>query len=299
MVQRHMPIGYKMVKGKIQLDESKVNTVKKIFQDYALGATLLEIARGLTDAGFLNANNEPKWYHGTVSMILDNVKYQGDGFYPQIIDAELFEKVKKRRNERCEKLGRHLQYNSASRQTVFSGILRCGECGDIYKKYVEHSGKSTERTCWKCKQYINRNQVCCTNSFFTDEQIKMAFVSAANRILSRRQCLDQTHKKQAVTSNFEYEKLNKKIKELETDGQYSSKELPALIFERAQVFYKTARIDDNSHNMEKVKEAFRSKQFLIEFDEELFQTVIHQVTVQRNKKLTFEFINGLSIEITL
>jgi len=93
MAQRHMPIGYKLVDGKIQLDDPKANVVRHIFQEYASGASLLDIAKAMTAAGLPNANNQPKWYHGTVSSILDNVKYQGDEFYPPLIDKELFEKV--------------------------------------------------------------------------------------------------------------------------------------------------------------------------------------------------------------
>ena len=115
MAQRHMPIGYKLVEGKIQLDDSKANIVKHIFKEYASGASLLDIAKAMAAAGLLNADNQPKWYHGTVSSILDNVKYQGDDFYPPLIDKELFEKVQRRRGERCEKLKRNLQLNSASR----------------------------------------------------------------------------------------------------------------------------------------------------------------------------------------
>lgn len=296
MAQRHMPIGYKLVDGKIQLDDPKANVVRHIFQEYASGASLLDIAKAMTAAGLPNANNQPKWYHGTVSNILDNVKYQGDDFYPPLIDKELFEKVQRRRGERCEKLGRNLQLNSASRQSVFSGILRCGECGDVYRKYAEHCGKPTKRTFWKCKRYIHKNKVCCCNSFLTDEQIRSAFLSIANRIITNQKCLDRIPKKEPTVNNFEYIKLDKKIKELEAEGRYSSKELPALVFERAKAFYKTARVDDAAYNTEKMKQAFSGRMPLHGFDEELFQAVIRQVTVHKDAKLTFEFINGLTLE---
>ena len=298
MAQRHMPIGYKLVDGKIQIDDPKADTVKRIFRDYASGASLLVIAKELSAEGFLNANNHPHWHHGTVSRILDNVKYQGDEYYPQLIDKELFSMVEKCRNEQCEKLGRNLQYNSRSRQSVFSGILRCGECGDAYRKYVEHGDRPTKRTFWKCKRYIDKNKVCCCNSFLADEQIESAFKAAANRILARKQGFDQTSKKEPIVNNSEFIKLDKKIKELETEGRYSSNELPALIFERAKAFYRTAQVDDREYNTEKMKQAFSNRYSLTQFDPELFRTVIRQVIVH-DGKLTFEFINSLSMEVEL
>ena len=99
-----------------------------------------------------------------------------------------------------------------------------------------------------------------------------------------------------IPNNPEFNKLDQRIKELEAEGQYSSKELPALIFKRAQAFYKIARIDDAEYNTGKMKQAFSGRQLLTEFDEELFLTVIKQITVYAEHRLVLEFINGLTIE---
>jgi hypothetical protein len=291
-----MPIGYKLVDGKIQLDEPKATVVKMIFADYLSGDSTSALAKQLTGMGFPNANNKPSWNHGSIGKILENVKYLGDEFYPQMIGAELFEQVQKRRQERCELLGRSIQPNSANRQYLFTGKLRCGECGEVYRKYIEHSGKASEKSLWKCKRYIYKNRVCCRCGFLADEQIEKAFIEVANRILTRLQILDRTTKKEPIPNNREYNRLDQQIKELEAEGRYSSKELPALIFKRAQAFYKTAKIDDAEYNTEKMKQAFLDRHLLTKFDEKLFLTVIKQITVYADHRLVFEFINGLTIE---
>lgn len=296
MMQRHMPIGYKLVDGKIQLDESKATVVKKIFSDYLSGTSTFALAKQLTKTGFPNANNKASWNHGSIGKILGNVKYIGDEFYPPLIAAELFEQVQKHRQERCEKLGRSIQPNSTKHQHPFTGRLQCGECGEIYRRYVEHCGKAAERTLWKCKRYIYKNRVCCRCAFLTDEQVEKAFLEAANRIITRIQILDRKHKKESIPNNPEFQKLNQKIKELEAEGRYSSKELPALIFNRAKALYKTARIDDADHNAEKMKQAFSHREPLTEFDEELFLAVVRQIMVHADHRLVFEFINGLTME---
>lgn len=296
MMQRHMPIGYKLVDGKIQLDEPKATVVKKIFADYLSGASTSALAKRLTEMGFPNANSKASWNHGSIGKILENVKYIGDEFYPQMISTELFEQVQKRRKERCDQLGRSIQPNSGNHQYPFTGKLRCGECGEVYRKYIEHCGRASEKSFWKCKRYIYKNRVCCRCGFLTDERLELAFLEVANRILSRIQILDQKHKKGPIPNNPEFNSLDQKIKELEAEGRYSSKELPALIIKRAQAFYKTARIDDAEYNTEKMKQVFSGRQPLTEFDEELFQTVIKQITVYADHRLVFEFINGLTME---
>jgi hypothetical protein len=291
-----MPIGYKLVDGKIEFDEAKAVVVKKIFADYLSGISTFALAKRLTEMGFLNANNKASWNHGSIGKILENVKYLGDEFYPQMISPELFEQVQKRRKERCEQLGRSIQPNSANNQYPFTGKLRCGECGEIYRKYIEHCGKPSEKSFWKCKRYIYKNRVCCRCGFLTDEQLERAFLETVNRIIARIKILDRKPKKEAIPNNPEFNKLDQRIKELEVEGQYSSKELPALIFKRAQAFYKTTRIDDAEYNTEKMKQAFSDRQALTEFDEELFLTVIKQITVYAEHRMAFEFINGLTME---
>ncbi len=295
MMQRHMPVGYKLVDGKIQLDEPKAAVVKRIFADYLSGVSTSALAKRLTEMAFPNANNKASWNHGSIGKILENVKYLGDEFYPQMIDAERFEQVQKRRKERCDQLGRSIQPN-ANRQYPFTGKLRCGECGEVYRRYIEHCGRTSEKSFWKCKRYIYKNRVCCRCGFLADEQIEKAFIEAVNRILSRIQILDRKPKKEPITNNPEFNGLDQRVKELEAEGRYSSKELPALIFKRAQALYKTASINDTDYNTEKMKQAFSGRQPLTEFNVELFLAVVKQITVYADHRLVFEFINGLTME---
>lgn len=296
MMQRHMPIGYKLVDGKIEFDEAKSAVVKKIFSDYLSGSSTFALAKQLTEMGFPNANNKASWNHGSIGKILENVKYLGDEFYPPMITVEVFEQVQNRRQERCEQLGRSIQPNSAKHQNAFTSKLRCGECGEVYRRYIEHCGKAAEKTFWKCKRYIYKNRVCCRCAFLTDEQVEKAFLEAANRILARLHILDRRPPKEPIPNNPEFQKLDQKIKALEAEGQYSSKELPALILYRAKALYKTAGIDDADHNAEKMKQAFTNREPLTEFDEELFLTAVRQITIHTDHRLTFEFINGMTME---
>ena len=130
----------------------------------------------------------------------------------------------------------------------------------------------------------------------TDEQIKEVFISAANYIISKMCILDRKPKVASPPVNPEFKKLDQRVKELELDGRYSSKELSSLIFKRAMAFYNTAEIKDYEHTTEKMKQVFSQREQLKEFDDELFLTVVKHLTVYADKRLTFEFINGLTID---
>lgn len=246
----------------------------------------------------LNTNNKPSWNHGSIGKILENTKYLGDAFYPAIIEMEIFQQVQERRKIQRSQLGRTAQPNSMQKQNAFTGRLKCGECGEVFRKYVEHCGKPSERFNWKCKKYIYKNRVHCRCGVITEEQIKKAFLSAANQVISNPHLLEQKLKAQTYLSSLEYRRLDQKIKQLETEKQFSSQELPALIFQRAGEFYNTAEINDYEHNTEKMKQIFYLEEPLNEFDEAMFLNAVRQVTVYANHRLDFVFINGLNIEET-
>jgi hypothetical protein len=96
--------------------------------------------------------------------------------------------------------------------------------------------------------------------------------------------------------SFTLREIGAKIKELEQEGAYSSPELPELIFRRAQLYYAGAKVYDNPSNTEKIKGALEAVNTLTEFDEELFITIIKQMTIYKETKIEVEFINGIVIE---
>lgn len=296
MKQWHMPIGYKMVEGRIVLDEGKAEVVKKIFKEYLKGSSTNKIAQELSSAGFLNANNKPNWNHGSVGRILENIKYLGDNVHPQIIDETTFQLVQQQRKTISSKLGRNPQLNSKKNQGIFSNKLKCGECGEVYREYIEDVGKSSEIKNWKCKKYIYRNRVCCRNQFLTSEEIENIFISATNKILSRMWMLEKEKKKEPPRITLEIKNIEKRIKELEEEEQFSSEELANLVFKRAQAYYNISKIDDYDYYTKKIRQALSGKEHLMEFNEELFKTIIKQIIVYMDGRIIVEFVNGITME---
>lgn len=92
----HTPYGYKIENGAAFIDEEKANRIQAFFKEYLSGLSLSAAAK---KAG-INA------YHGTAGNMLRNKKYLGDGFYPAIVDKEIFEQAEIERQKIARKLGR-------------------------------------------------------------------------------------------------------------------------------------------------------------------------------------------------
>lgn len=290
-------MGYKMENGNIEIQEEQAKTVKRIFRDYIKGKSMVAIAKELTALKIMNANKKPNWNHGSVGKILQNMKYQGDTLYPKLIEKDIFTRAQQIRTAKEAELGRTHQIYAMRNQTVCSGKIRCGECGAMYRKYIEHAGKPSEKIKWKCKNYISQNQVCCKNLFYIEDEIKEIFILATNDLIKKKWLLNKIPKKELPKMSLELRQTESRIKELEQEEQYSSPELATLVFKRAELYYICSKIDDRKSNTDKIKEALTGIEKIILFDEELFEAIIKQITVYKESELEVEYINGTIINV--
>ena len=105
-MQRHIPFGYCVAQGKAQIDPENSQVVQAIYTAYDNGASCNAIANDLTAKGIRTANQKAVWHCCMVGKILENQKYLGDGFYPQMVEEALFQRVQNRRKERAENWGK-------------------------------------------------------------------------------------------------------------------------------------------------------------------------------------------------
>jgi len=142
------PLGYCIDKDKNYiLDKNTAPIVKKIFEMYADGEKLKDIAIHLNNAGYKTSQGG-KFTVSSFSTILKNKKYigvyEGMGIeipnaIPKIINEDLFSKVQ-------EKLQRNKHAPARSKGCVvfhLTGKLFCGKCGN---NMVGDSGTSRTKT---------------------------------------------------------------------------------------------------------------------------------------------------------
>ena len=125
-----LPFGYKIEGRKIVIDDTKVDIVRYIFKQYAMGKFVRNIIEELNQKGIYK-NGKP-FAVNTIYGILKNERYTGKytkdnevytNMFPRIIDDETFMKVKAR--------SRVNHYGKRSVQTVYllRNKLICGYCG--------------------------------------------------------------------------------------------------------------------------------------------------------------------------
>lgn len=125
----HIPYGYRIENGKALIDEEKANKVKKLYQGYLRGLSLLAAAK---EAGI-------DTYHGTAGKMLRNKRYLGDDYYPAIIDGDTFEKAEAERIKRATALGRVWNEKETVEEAYFPTIFKVGVVEQKYKNPLKQA----------------------------------------------------------------------------------------------------------------------------------------------------------------
>ena len=143
--------GYKVVDKKVVIDESKADTVRYIFEQYAMGVYVKDIIKALTEKGILNKNKP--FARNTVYNILRCEKYSGiyrhndevfTNIYPQIVDTETFNKVRDKINAN--------RYGKRSVEVVYllRNKLKCGYCGSTITAECGTAKNGETKRYYKC-----------------------------------------------------------------------------------------------------------------------------------------------------
>lgn len=193
--------------GNLVLNKDEAVIIRRIYSMFLQGMTPHGIAARLTADGIKSPGGKDKWNAGAVRSILTNEKYKGDallqksytvdfltkkkkvneGEIPQyyvegnheaIISPEVFEMVQQemeRRSKRGRRSGVHL----------FSGKIRCGECGSWYGSKTWHSNDKYKKIIWQCNHKFDGDHKC-TTPHLTNEDIHRYFISAVNQLLAQK-----------------------------------------------------------------------------------------------------------------
>lgn len=199
--------------GRMVINPEQAETVKKIYRLFLEGMTPYGISKQLEAEGILSPSHKPRWNAATVKRILSNEKYKGDallqktytvdyltkktkvneGEIPQyyvegdheaIIDPDVFDRVQIELEKRCAGKNRHSGVHD------FSGKIKCGHCGSWYGSKVWHSTDKYRRVIWQCNHKYGDEK--CPTPHLAEDEIKAAFLCAANKALADKDTVIQT-----------------------------------------------------------------------------------------------------------
>lgn len=191
-------LGYRLVGHQFLIDEDEEKIVRRIYSMYLSGMGCTAIAKKLTDENIKNHHGEVVWSQSGIRKILMNEKYVGDlvlqkvystdyitkrheynnGERPKytvtdahdpIIDRETFDKVQAEMKRRQED---HLPSYLEKPSYPFSGLIRCGKCGSVYKHKVLVNKNRPKRFVWSCTKLEKLGRKYCDAQMLPDNILR-------------------------------------------------------------------------------------------------------------------------------
>ena len=199
--------------GSLVINEEQAKIVRLIFKLFLEGMTPHSIGKELERRGIKTVTGKDKWSPGAIRRMLSQEKYKGDallqkeftvdflskkmkknegevpqyyitGDHPYIIEPAVFDLVQ----AELEKRGRSSSYKYSG-VSIFSGKVKCGECGGWYGARTWHSTDKYRRIVYQCNHKYGRNGQkgrMCSTPHLKEEEIKGAFVRGVNKLISEK-----------------------------------------------------------------------------------------------------------------
>ncbi len=342
--------GYNLKDGKLTINEEQAEVIKLIFDLYlneGLGAN--RVARELENRAILSPSGKQKWEIPSVLKILKNEKYIGvlkqkkyitidylshkkvlnngcedyviiENNHEAIIEKEIFEMVQKEIARRHNI--RTIDKSTYSNRYVWSGKIKCGYCGAVFKRKVYNKNHPNSQIVWQCQTYNkygalkikNGEEVGCESKAVREDLLKQLFCSAMDSIVNNKQSIvtelqetiasvigknDYKSELKALKNEMEkVERRKQKLIELFTDGAINRQEfdksnnLYIRNIDKIHEEYKKleANIKANDEIGERIKTINQSIEKIMcfdEFSEEICKNVLERIVIKGKESIEF------------
>ncbi len=317
----------------------EAEVVKRINREYLEGASLVQIARGLEKDGILTAANKPKWRPETLKKILLNEKYIGDALLQKTYTVDFLTKKRVKNNgivpqyyvenshqaiipkdlymQVQEEMVRRGNLNSGNKKRVYSsryalsGIVYCGNCGDIYRRIVWNN-RGKRSIVWRCVSRVEHGPSSCDAPTILETELQAAVVKVINLVLGDRDrmmsvlqeniktVLGQEDESAVDGIDARLDELQKELlnrANAQKDYGDIADEINRLRELKQNTLVESARREGLKQRITELME-FLSEQTgeVEEYDEQLVRRLIEKVVVYEDK-FVVELKSGMNLEV--
>lgn len=252
---------------------------------------------------------ERRWNHG------EHPKYYYYDDHEAYISNEEAEKIEQIMIVRRELNGALKGSGKSAMKNYLSGKVICGECGSKMKRAIYSCSKVIA---YSCHLHI-KDKTQCLNKSVLESTIHKAFIKVCNKLKYHKDILEnykqdlilikqstKSHKKLNKLTN-EYQSMNKQIQQIAVsynrglcESAFYVQEIKRLRGKKIKILqqkekYREGGIQNEIENTKMIQNMLSYYRFGDDFDESLFTNIVDHISVIEQTKVTFYFINGLSV----
>ena len=198
-------------------------------------------------------------------------QYYVEGNHPAIIEPYVFDSVQ------ALMKARRPGKNRNSCVGVFSGKIKCGDCGSWYGSKIWHSNDKYRKVVWQCNHKFDGGEKC-TTPHFDEEAIKTLFVRALNSFCGERAEITAAFEemKEAAFGTDELDRAKARLGEVEN----------GIVAKQAQ-----------REMMQNLMDTLEGMPDVVDsFDEGAWYALVDHATVYGRDDVRFTFKNGMEIK---
>ena len=232
---------------------------------------------------------------------------------PAIISEEIFNKA----NKLLDEQGKRFRSHAEPKGYLLSKMMYCTECGTLYRR------KSGDiKVYWVCRK--KDGESACSSQQVAEEYVYNSFINMYNRLVNNVEIIltpivtQLTElRSQKLRSTGLIENINKEIAEI-SEQILMYREMNSQGYIEAALYYeKTNEANTKIMMLKKDKKllmgndecdkVIKKTELLInlikstgaigEMDEDLFKRIVKKIWIGENRKITYEIINGLKLEV--
>lgn len=326
------------------INEKEAQVVRTIYTKYLSGESPDSIARYLESRNVPTPRGQKKWSTTTINSILRNEKYSGNAVLQKHYSIDFLDKRRRVNNGEMKKYYindsheaiisqeeydlvqieienrksvNHLPYASG----LFSGKIRCGQCGGFFGAKTWHSTDKYRRTIYRCNRKYGPAGKECDVPHVTEDFLKDVVVKAANKLLDNRESIIKDLE-EIKNQLFGLKELEKERGELEAEADVSkaliSKSISSGPITNTE---KHDALEEKYHNtvkrLDEVREEIvsirnkrlgmnsfirnfkSSEQHITEFSPELFVGLVDHITVFSRSRVVVTFRDGRELSLDM
>ena len=334
--------------GNLIIEESEAEVVRWIFEAYLNGMGTYVITKELNQRGIPTIRESEKWQDSVIKEILKNPVYEGNRLQQRTYTETLFPFVRRKNtgqrnqylitdahppiitHEEAEAVRNVMEYRTNTlhmnetdyqKRYLFSGIIRCEECGSHFRRQKIYIGKPYEKIIWTCHRHVEDKESCAMKAV-REDRIQQAFMDMWNKLFTNQGTLLQPLLKELRDlaadrpDTEEIEQLDREIHNLSEQSRILNQVMKkgymdsALFMEsNSQIIQKLTECRRKkillSRKQKRTKEIVWTEQLigllaeqtepLSKFDENLFKLTVKEISVSKEHDITFCLHNGLKL----
>ena len=278
MRNRSIPFGYYYQNGVLVVHPQESQTVRAVFTAYLSGEPLSKIAANLTAKLVEYLPGHSQWDKARVKRLLDNVKYTGEGDFPQLITEKQFQMA----HQKKESANTNRQLADEDIK-LFKGLTHCHHCGGIMMRRMDSRFENS--VSWKCP-------ACDYFLPLPDEEFKRRVFLLQQRLVKKPLLAGKNEDDIPVTS-MEARRLTNEIFRKLDSGDFSEDELVNLALQCAAKNYEA--ITSARHMTDRLTATLLHAGPLSAFDRTLFERTVSEIHLTRKGEILLKLQNGVFI----